>query len=866
MKFAENAPIAMLVIDIDHLILHANHAAETTFGILRSELHGHRLDVLIPGTEAWRLDETGSVRGRESRARRSDGTEVLVEVWLTPVPENALTLVSIVDISERRRGGDQFRVLAESLPQMVWTCEGDGPCDYLSPQWVAYTGIPEAEQLGYRWLEQLHPDDLERVQGEWAAVAARQGILDTEFRIRRFDGVYRWFKTRGVPLRDTLGTVTKWVGSNTDIQDFVDAREATLRTNRELEARVEARTAELAASNRLLSTVASQLQTAQRITRVGSWELDVASGRVKWSDELFRVMRIPCGEAPPYHAQRELFAPESWERLTAAVSRSVASGEGYELTLQVTAADGTRVTALSRAEALRDDAGNVVELVGTFQDITERELVTAELRHLNERLQLATSAGHTGVWDWDIANDTLVWDDTMHELYGITRDQFSDAYLAWSTALHPEDRVAAERAFADGIAGIAPFDTRFRIVRGDGEIRHIRAAAKVHRDPTGAAARMIGVSWDVTAQTLAQEALMRSEAVQRAVVEHAGTAIIATDTAGLITLFNRSAEELLGYAADDVVHKLTPGVIHDPGEVAARRAVLERELGLEIASPFEVFVIRARLHGPDANEWTYVRKDGSRVPVLLTVTAIRAAEGTVTGYLGVAIDLTQRKRAEQELVELNHLLADRSAQREVLLQEVHHRVKNNLQVIASLVSMQIRQLDDAAAKTALKEMQTRVRAIALIHEQLYQAENYANVLFSDYAKNLARSVFHSGSTSSAVCLELNFEEVRLAVDKAIPCGLILNELIVNAFKHAFPDGRAGTISVSLAITPAQQVVLTVADDGCGIRVERERTQESLGMRLVQTLTRQLSGTLEVHSAPAMGATVQICFPIREITA
>ena len=116
--------------------------------------------------------------------------------------------------SERR-----YRTLAESLPHLVWTCRAEGSCDYLSPRWVDYTGIPEADQLGYRWLEQLHPDDRERVVAEWSEVAPRRGVFDIEFRIRRADGAYRWFKTRAIPFRDEGGRVVKWFGSNTDIDE-----------------------------------------------------------------------------------------------------------------------------------------------------------------------------------------------------------------------------------------------------------------------------------------------------------------------------------------------------------------------------------------------------------------------------------------------------------------------------------------------------------------------------------------------------------------------------------------------------------------------------------------------------------------------
>jgi PAS domain S-box-containing protein len=135
-----------------------------------------------------------------------------------------------IDITEHRETVEQlresrarFKTLAESLPQMIWTCLRDGYCDYLSRQWLDYTGRSESQQLGSGWLEQVHPDDRVMVQQEWARVVGTADTFDVSFRIRRFDGVYRWFKTRAVPLRDPAGRILKWFGSNTDIEDFVVA-------------------------------------------------------------------------------------------------------------------------------------------------------------------------------------------------------------------------------------------------------------------------------------------------------------------------------------------------------------------------------------------------------------------------------------------------------------------------------------------------------------------------------------------------------------------------------------------------------------------------------------------------------------------
>jgi len=252
--------------------------------------------------------------------------------------------------------------------------------------------------------------------------------------------------------------------------------------------------------------------------------------------------------------------------------------------------------------------------------------------------------------------------------------------------------------------------------------------------------------------------------------------------------------------------------------------------------------------------------------------------GQIGGLIISADEITARKRAEQERerlldqlqqlnAELEGRVQERTAalsatlrEREILLKEMHHRVKNNLQVITSLIRLQSRQLTDAAGRTALQECQARIQAIALIHEKLYQSKNFADIPFSVYVRDMAASVFQVGGVpSSSVQLELALEEVSLPVDKAIPCGLILNELITNALKHAFPHGRQGTVRVALRHIDQATLMLEVADDGVGMKAELDiGSSESLGLLLVRTLAEQLGGRIE--HVPGAGTCLRLSFP------
>jgi two-component sensor histidine kinase len=199
-------------------------------------------------------------------------------------------------------------------------------------------------------------------------------------------------------------------------------------------------------------------------------------------------------------------------------------------------------------------------------------------------------------------------------------------------------------------------------------------------------------------------------------------------------------------------------------------------------------------------------------------------------------------------------------EREVLLQEVHHRVKNNLQVISSLISMQMRKMSGASARNALNECKARVRAIALIHEKLYQSKNYASVPFTEYARSLCANVFDAmGISAASIALQVDIDAVSMVVDRAIPCGLILNELITNALKHAFPADRSGNLRVELRKLDTS-ILLTVSDDGIGMRPDFDPAKStSLGMQLVITLVAQLDGQLEI--VRDAGTAFRITFPL-----
>ena len=218
-------------------------------------------------------------------------------------------------------------------------------------------------------------------------------------------------------------------------------------------------------------------------------------------------------------------------------------------------------------------------------------------------------------------------------------------------------------------------------------------------------------------------------------------------------------------------------------------------------------------------------------------------------YIGTVMDITERKRADENL-------KASLEEKEILLKEVHHRVKNNLQLISSLLNLQAARNDDPCVAEQFADSRNRVRSMALVHENLYRTGNFARIPMSTHIQSLCAHLIRAyGLHSQRVGLVAEVDEIELDLDRAISCGLIINELVSNAFKHAFPDGRAGNIQVQLKLLEGTLCALAVFDDGVGISSDPVDPTSSMGMQLVNDLALQLHGVLSVRCGPGTSFTI-----------
>lgn len=515
--------------------------------------------------------------------------------------------------------------------------------------------------------------------------------------------------------------------------------------------------------------------------------------------------------------------------------RVMAGEEVERVRTRFLAKDGHAITVEGTTN-LRSVDGRPVATRSIFTDLTHVEAAREQLLQHEAKLRALFESSEHMFWTVDpalkITSFNRGYGDMIERLHGDRPHLNRDPETPRKLFASPQYHAFWEAQYAQAFAGKPMrFETDRLDLQGNRVCNEIFLSPVF--GPDGRVMEVFGVGHEITEQKLAEDLVRHQAARLKAIFENAANVMIWTlDRDFRITSFNEhfqhTTERKMGLRfehGDDFVGSLRVHVAAGSEEqaVAHYKAALKG-----LPQQFEVQLIG----NSERSIW---------VETFLNPITIN---GKVQEISCMAYGITDRKEAEQRLRQsLN--------EKEVLLKEVHHRVKNNLQVISSILSLQTAHVDgDQRILELLRVSRDRIRSMSFIHESLYQNKDFSSIDMATYIDGLSRNLVMSYSLNGKVSLERDLHRAELVLDQAIPCGLILNELISNAFKHAFPGERAGVVRISLRLV-GEQVTIAVSDDGVGLP-EGFNTQldGNLGLELVHTLVDQLDGKLEVKKSGA----------------
>jgi PAS domain S-box-containing protein len=510
---------------------------------------------------------------------------------------------------------DALRKTIDSIPALAWSARPDGSADFFNQHYLDFVGLSAEQAQDWGWTVAVHPDDLNGLAGSWRSIMASGKAGEREARLRRFDGEYRWFLFRTNPFRDESGSIVKWFGINTDIEDRKRAEEKLRRSEH-------------------------HLLEAQRISRTGSWRLDLSSGIVTGSPEMIRMYGVKADEDP---STFELWFGrthiEDRKRMLEIFERSKIQKTDYDADYRVVLPDGDVKHIHTIGHPVLNEAGDLVEFVGTNMDITERKEAEETLRRSEGYLAEAQRLVHIGGWVWNVAASRRVyWSQELYRIFRFDPERGLPSDEALRERIHPEDRDRVHReAFPERAAKGSDFDVEYRIVLPDGAIKHLYSVGHPVLNESGNLVEFVGTTMDITERKQSEEKIRQSEREARQLLDLSPVHISEIGPDGIPLYINQVALEYHGITLEEWTStncrwwSVASTRVHPQDAEGFLREVPNKLLdGL----PFELEV---RLK----------RRDGQYRWFRFCINPMRDEQGRITRWYKVGTDIDDRRKAEE---------------------------------------------------------------------------------------------------------------------------------------------------------------------------------------------------------------------------
>ncbi|MEG4024610.1 PAS domain S-box protein [Microcoleus sp. S13C4] len=628
------------------------------------------------------------------------------------------------------------------------------------------------------------------------------GRIHIENDNRKFDGVLFWLEGDYICIYDSHGRIVGYFGAQRDISDRKKA-EATLRDSEE---RFRATVEQAAVGITHPDQTGRYLRVNQKFCEILGYSASELLSRT-WMDVTY-----PEDIDADLEQNNKLFAGEI---------------DSFKMEKRLLHKDGTLVWVNITVSLIKEPLSGAIYNVVVTEDISDRKETEAALKESEERFRQLAENIERVFWMVNVQPQEIIYISPGYEkIWGRSCADLYAYGRFFADSLHPEDR---ERVIANLTRQIESEDEiEYRIVRPDGKTRWIRDRAFPIRNQSGKVYRIVGIAVDITARKQAEKTIRENEERFRQLAENIQDSVwlMSAEFTDLLYL-SPAYEQIWGRSREELYAEPLKMMewVHPED-----KRLLEEAMGLV-------------LQGESTNtEYRIFLPDGTIRWVCDRAFPIYDESGKIYRVAGIAEDISDRKFTEARIQAALR-------EKEVLIKEIHHRVKNNMQVISSLLELQAQYIEDEPTLALFEDSQTRIHSMALIHEQLYQSEHLDRIALPPYVENLVANLYQSfGCGNTAIQFKLNLAPIYLNIETAIPCGLIINEVVSNSLKYAFSQSLAGEINIKFNELSCQQLQLIIQDNGSGFPANFDvENAETLGLRLVRMLSCQLEASITIDS-------------------
>jgi PAS domain S-box-containing protein len=649
-------------------------------------------------------------------------------------------------------------------------------------------------------------------------------------------------------------------------------------------------------------------------TQIGIWDWDLRTNRGNWSPGATAALGLdPHPPELDYQTWRNCVHLGDIDRVEQALALASATNGCHEVEYRVAHPDGSLHWLVSRGQGIYNAEGQLTHLTGIVMDITDHKRDEVMLRLAEEAwqenqqvLDAILSSLPGGVfrclYQPDRCMKFIYASETYRDLLELNPQEMIAQPQTMFERLHPEDYQAWEAIVEAARTTLASSYLEYRVMLPSGAEKWLARTARFAWADNGDLI-VDGIDIDITEQQAAVRERKQAEASLRNILQGTAAAtgeeffpVLVQNLASALGVRHAIVARLVNQQLYTIAfwsdQQLQPNLIFDLAQLSGCQKILEQqsycclnqvqqrfpdsEFLRQLQAESYLGVVMQNQTGTSTGSLCIIDdkplQNTERAEAILRIFAARAAAELERQSATVALQQLNQEletRVEQRTQELIASLHEK----EVLLKEVHHRVKNNLQMIQSLLSLQAHSVEEPHSQRVLAESQKRIKAMSLVHEKLYQANNLSRINFAEYVRSLTQALLKSFvPNGSTVQLAIQVAEVELGIDTALPCGLIINELFSNAVKYAFPANCSGKITVQFSLeqfsldqssqaAQADFYRLVVADNGIGISEAVDIvTSKSLGLRLVHALTRQLRGTLRLARHSGTQFTITFASP------